>query len=113
VLQVLLISHHLFREWAQKTLEEEEKRQEEEKRKKEAEKEKKKLLMEQQQLDEKDPENATVPVIPHHRHEKIKSLKKNFASLDCGAKVVGANPESQGSGNIISNSRYMIDIETS
>lgn len=29
-------------------------------------------------------------------------MKKNFASTDCGAKVIDANAESQGSGNIIS-----------
>jgi hypothetical protein len=34
-----------------------------------------------------------------------KSLKKNFASLDCGAKIISANPESQGAANIISPSR--------
>lgn len=32
-------------------------------------------------------------------------LSKNFASPDCTAKMVGANPESQGSGNVISSSR--------
>ena len=44
----------------------------------------------------------------HHPvgHSKaMLGLKKNFASLDCGAKVVSANPESQGAGNIISPAR--------
>ena len=30
-------------------------------------------------------------------------LKKNFASPDCGAKIVGSNPESQGANNVISS----------
>jgi len=32
-------------------------------------------------------------------------LTKNFASPDCSAKIMGANAESQGSGNVISSSR--------
>jgi len=32
-------------------------------------------------------------------------LKKNYASPDCGAKIVGANPGSQGSGNVITSSK--------
>ena len=32
-------------------------------------------------------------------------MNKNFASPDCSAKIVGANPGSQGSGNVISTSR--------
>jgi len=32
-------------------------------------------------------------------------LTKNFASTDCSAKVMGANPESQGSGNVITFSK--------
>ncbi|XP_023345107.1 SUN domain-containing ossification factor [Eurytemora carolleeae] len=32
-------------------------------------------------------------------------LTKNFASPDCTAKILAGNPESQGSGNVISNSR--------
>ena len=38
-------------------------------------------------------------------------MKKNFASTDCGAKVIDANGESQASGNIISVSKdeYMLN----
>jgi hypothetical protein len=32
-------------------------------------------------------------------------LTKNFASPDCSAKMMGANPESQGSGNVITSSK--------
>ena len=32
-------------------------------------------------------------------------LKKNFASLDCGSKVINANPAARGSGNIIAPSK--------
>lgn len=40
-----------------------------------------------------------------------KPLKKNFASLDCGAKVLSANAEAQSPGNIISSHRdeYMLN----
>ena len=31
-----------------------------------------------------------------------KALKKNFASMDCGAKVLSANSEAQSPGNVIS-----------
>ena len=94
-----------FREWSQKALEEEQKKLEEEKRKKEEEKEKKKQLQQQQQKlnENKNAEKVTSVESPQ---ETAKALKKNFASLDCGAKVVSANPESQGAGNIISPSRY-------
>jgi len=41
--------------------------------------------------------------------QKIKSngvkLSKNFAGPDCSAKIVGANSESQGAGNVITSSR--------
>ena len=32
-------------------------------------------------------------------------MNKNFASPDCSAKIIGANPDSQGSGNVISPSK--------
>ena len=32
-------------------------------------------------------------------------MNKNFASPDCSAKIIGANPDSQGSGNVISFSK--------
>ena len=33
-------------------------------------------------------------------------MKKNFASQDCGAKVVSANAEAQSATNVITPSRY-------
>ena len=60
------------------------------------------------------PVSAPVPVVatPNHPPSGViiakpsdNKLKKNFASIDCGAKVVSANAESQGAGNIISSSR--------
>ena len=46
------------------------------------------------------PENKTSEAAPHPNR-----MKKNFASLDCGAKVAGANPEAQSASNIITPSR--------
>jgi len=45
--------------------------------------------------------------VPHPNPPKTNGLKltKNFASPDCSAKIMGANPESQGSGNVITSSR--------
>ena len=107
-----------FREWSQKALEEEQKKKEDEKRKKEEEKLKKKqqqqLLQQQllQQNGNKNTENITgaqdgsaINLDPPAGGGKVLNLKKNFASLDCGAKVISANPESQGAGNIISPAR--------
>ena len=38
-------------------------------------------------------------------------MKKNFASIDCGAKIVAASEESQGSENILTPTRdeYMLN----
>eukprot|EP00095_Tigriopus_kingsejongensis_P006248 maker-scaffold1159_size58420-snap-gene-0.17 protein:Tk06248 transcript:maker-scaffold1159_size58420-snap-gene-0.17-mRNA-1 annotation:"protein osteopotentia" len=98
-----------FSEWAQKALEEEEKKREEEKRKKVEEKEK--MKQKQQQNGQHSPNDSPAPQTPA---TAIKALKKNFASLDCGAKVVGTNAESQGGGNLISTSRdeYMLNTCT-
>merc|ERR1719228_3140182 len=45
--------------------------------------------------------------VSHPSPVKTNGLKltKNFASPDCSAKIMGANPESQGSGNVITSSR--------
>lgn len=107
------------REWSQKALEEEQKKKEDEKRKKEEEKLKKKQQQQlQQQLHHqggaKSSENVTYvkgsEMTSDSPAGKVLNLKKNFASLDCGAKVVSANPESQGAGNIISPARYQFKI---
>lgn len=90
-----------FSEWAQKALEEEEKKKEE-KRKKVVE-EKEKMKQQQQQNGKESSSHQSPP--PQTVVVPSKALKKNFASLDCGAKVVGANSESQGANNIISTSR--------
>ena len=123
-----------FREWSQKALEEEQKRKEEEDRRKREEKEKKQQQLQQQQQQHvgtdataevtggalKNPsapngdvqaggDKSTPSQVPHTI--VTKSLKKNFASLDCGAKVLSANPEAQSPGNIISSQRdeYMLN----
>ncbi len=95
-------------------MEEEQKKREEEKRKRDEEKEKKKReqILKSPAVDSEaadggqdkkkaDQETGMDPA----------KLKKNFASLDCGAKVVGANPESQSALNIITPSRdeYMLN----
>ena len=36
----------------------------------------------------------------------VGGLKKNFASLDCGAKIAAANAESQSATNIFTPSRF-------
>lgn len=99
----------ISREWSQKALEEEQKKKEEERRKKEEEKKLQQAKL--QKLTQANSEGAaegndtvaqnvavTPPVLK-------KALKKNFASLDCGAKVVSANEEATGASNIISPSR--------
>ncbi|XP_059094284.1 uncharacterized protein LOC131889236 isoform X2 [Tigriopus californicus] len=99
-----------FSEWAQKALEEEEKKKEEKRKKVVEEKEK---MKQQQQQNGKVSSSHHAPPPPSVMVPN-KALKKNFASLDCGAKVVGANSESQGASNIISTSRdeYMLNTCT-
>ena len=86
-----------FKEW---TLIQEQKNRQEEERRKEEEREKRK------QHEQQSPQasNSSKPVTSIR-------MKKNFASPDCGAKVVDSNAESQGSGNIISMSKdeYMLN----
>uniref|UniRef100_A0A8D9DUP6 SUN domain-containing ossification factor n=1 Tax=Cacopsylla melanoneura TaxID=428564 RepID=A0A8D9DUP6_9HEMI len=65
-----------FREWTQKQLAEAEK---------------------------KKGENLTVLTPVTMKHKKIRS--KNYASLDCGAKIVGANPEAKSPNSVLSPSR--------
>ena len=49
---------------------------------------------------------STKPVSNNHvKTNGVHKMNKNFASPDCSAKIVGANPGSQGSGNVISTSR--------
>merc|ERR1719233_2381269 len=56
---------------------------------------------------ESESNGAPSQTIPHTNPPKTNGLKltKNFASPDCSAKIMGANPESQGSGNVITSSR--------
>lgn len=90
-----------FAEFREKALEEEQKKKDEEKRKRA---EDKKLKQNHQNLmnnvDQGGTENKTSEAAPHPNR-----MKKNFASLDCGAKVAGANPEAQSASNIITPSR--------
>ena len=90
----------ISREWAQKALEEEEKKKEE---------------MKKQKIQngagsnghgtvERNETDTAAARKPSHPSVEPR-LKKNFASLDCGAKVVAANAESNGAHNIISPSR--------
>ena len=104
-----------FSEWTQKALEEEQKKREEDKRKREEEKEKKKLKNSGSSSTDTasaratpEKENATrssVPEVHPGTTPQIARLKKNFASLDCGAKVAAANAEAQSPLNIITASR--------
>ena len=102
-----------FREWSQKALEEEEKRKKE-----------KKMNQQQQQHQQQQQQQANGERGPvdmnGNAHQKTlpsednaatkqepppvatKALKKNFASMDCGAKVLSANSEAQSPGNVIS-----------
>lgn len=101
-----------FSEWTQKTLEEEQKKREEERRKREEEKEKKKMKHSSHNgLEVK--ENSTKITSPDHPSSSSNQirLKKNFASLDCGAKVAASNAEAQSALNIITPSRdeYMLN----
>ena len=92
-----------FREYTQKALEEEERKREE------REKEKKKNLNNHIGEAFGSKENTTgvnantALVDSVNWHQKI--TKKNFASLDCGAKVAAANQEAQNALNIISPSK--------
>ncbi len=104
---------------------EEQKKKEEEKRKKEEEKEKKNQLQlqlqQQQQQQQMKLQNGgaggefddngtavlqemTPPEQPA-TSAMMKPMKKNFASIDCGAKVISSNAESAGAGNVISQSK--------
>ena len=91
-----------FRQW---TLRQEEKKRAEERKKKEEEKEKKMHI--EQQL----PKTSDTNGRETHQQSVSIRMKKNFASTDCGAKVISANIESQGSGNIITTSKdeYMLN----
>lgn len=99
-----------FREWTQKALEEEQKKREEEKRKKEDEK-KKLLLINNAEGGKGSKEfNKTNGVLGGFTKDNVAStvsggLKKNFASLDCGAKIAAANAESASASNIFTTSR--------
>jgi len=106
-----------FSEWTQKALLEEQKKKKEEKGKKK----------QQQQQQQQQQQHQTLPEINGTTVDKdsngqppepllvtpapTKVLKKNFASTECGAKVVGSNPESNGAKNVISSSRdeYMMN----
>ena len=52
--------------------------------------------------------NQNIPTADENGAKKVESpvvtkpLKKNFASMDCGAKVLSANSEAQSPGNVIS-----------
>jgi len=52
-------------------------------------------------------QTVTKPATKSHvsKTNGVHKMNKNFASPDCSAKIVGANPGSQGSGNVISTSR--------
>ena len=78
-----------FREYTQKALEEEQKKREIEKRKKTT----------HNHPEGSKESNKTVASIG------AGGLKKNFASLDCGAKIAAANAESQSASNIFTPSR--------
>jgi len=81
-----------FSRWAEKKLEEE-------------------ALLKDFTRNEIEPEVESRGVLSHQNlfpsHVKTNGIKltKNFASPDCSAKIVGANPESQGAGNVITASR--------
>lgn len=94
-----------FREWTQKALEEEQKKREEEKRKREE--EKKKMQQNLMNNAEGSKENTTKAMTDSNHGTHQIRLKKNFASLDCGAKVAAANAEAQSALNIITPSRYI------
>ena len=89
-----------FRQWTQ--LQEERKREEE--RKKKEEERRKHVEQPQPKIDS--------PNIREINPQSVSlRMKKNFASTDCGAKVIAANVESDGSGNIITASKdeYMLN----
>lgn len=108
-----------FSEWTQKALEEEQKKREVERRKREEEKEKKKKNLQTTSNQnggspasgstEGAKENSTRLAVPEphvtNANHHTARLKKNFASLDCGAKVAAANSEAQSALNIITPSR--------
>ena len=84
-------------------MEEQKKRDEEKRKKVESERKKQQDQMKQVKTngtssDGAGDRDATVAVTPAR-------LKKNFASLDCGSKVINANPAARGSGNIIAPSK--------
>ena len=101
-----------FGEWKQKALEEEQKKREEEKRKKEDEK-KKLLLVNNAEGGKGSKEfNKTNGGLGGlFTKDSVAGstvsggLKKNFASLDCGAKIAAANAESASASNIFTTSR--------
>jgi len=100
-----------FREWTEKALEEEEKKR------KEKEKEKKKnlnrVVVEGEAGSKENATHVNANVVTADSgiawHQKV--TKKNFASLDCGAKVAAANPEAQNGLHLISYSKdeYMLN----
>ena len=97
-----------FGEWKQKALEEEQKKREEEKRKKED--EKKKLLVNNAEGGKGSKEfnktNGGLFTKDSVAGSTVSGgLKKNFASLDCGAKIAAANAESASASNIFTTSR--------
>ncbi|CAB4054979.1 SUN domain-containing protein 2,Uncharacterized protein SLP1,Uncharacterized protein slp1 [Lepeophtheirus salmonis] len=107
-----------FREWTQKALEKEEKERKEVK-------DKKKQLQNQMVVHPhkirverrmEAPHLLLLPLPPPHPNcllhpSRLFDLKKNYVSVDCGAKIVGTNPESTGANYIISSSRdeYMLN----
>ena len=89
-----------FRQW---TLQQEAKKQAEERRKKEEEERNKPV--------DTTPKVNNTKLRDTHQPTVSLRMKKNFASPDCGAKVIGANMESQGSGKIIVSAKdeYMLN----
>ena len=91
-----------FKEWT--LIQEQKNRQEEEKRKEEEREKRKQIVQQSPQANDTKPREVQKPT-------NANRMKKNFASTDCGAKVIDANAESQHSGNIISMSKdeYMLN----
>ena len=117
LLALFHVVQSLFREWSQKALEEEEKRKKEKKMNQQQQQQQQQQHQQQQQqlangdravVDSNGNANQNIPNAEENGAKKVelpvvtKPLKKNFASMDCGAKVLSANSEAQSPGNVIS-----------
>jgi hypothetical protein len=74
-------------------------------------KEERRVAHQQQQAAAANTEEPQQPIIPNKNNKDHQSIKKNFASIDCGAKILSANPESSKPSHILTESRddYMLN----